>query len=94
MADMLQGDAGQDPELHDHAQDELHTSNKATPRQRTRRPSKRAHAQKAAEHLAAQLEAEAIDSPSDEAMAVEDCGIGQEAESSFCSDAEADEVPR
>lgn len=95
MTDMLQGSSGgnQSPQPNDDPPYERRTFSKSIP-QRARGPSKRAHAQKAAELLAAQLMAESIALPDHELGTAEDRGYGQQAESSLIPTTQDDWQPR
>ena len=81
MTDMLQGSSSQSPQHIDDPPYERRAPSKGSP-QNARGPSKRAHARRAAELLAAQLMAEGIALPDHDApVKSEDCG--QQAESSL-----------
>ena len=83
MTDMLHGSSAQSPQPNDDPPYERRAPSKGSP-QKARGPSKRAHARRAAELLAAQLMAESIPLPDNEAaVKSEDCGNGQQAESSL-----------
>jgi hypothetical protein len=83
MTDMLQGSSGQSPQPNDEPPYKRRAPSKGSP-QKARGPSKRAHARRAAEMLAAQLLAESIALPDNDApVKSEDCGNGQQAESSL-----------
>lgn len=83
MTDMLQGSSGQSPQPNDEPPYKRRAPSKGSP-QKARGPSKRAHARRAAELLAAQLLAESIALPDNDApVKSEDCGNGQQAESSL-----------
>ena len=84
MTHMLQGSSGQSPQPNDDPPYERHTPSKGSPQKKARGPSKRPHARRAAELLAAQLMAESIALPDNDApVKSEDCGNGQQAESSL-----------
>ena len=84
MTDMLQGNSSQTPQSSDDPPYERRTHTKGSP-QRARGPSKRAHAQKASELLAAQLLAKSSALPDTEPAAAAEAGYGQQAESSLMS---------
>lgn len=81
MTDMLQGSSSQSPQHNDDPPYERRAPSKGSP-QNARGPSKRPHARRAAELLAAQLMAEGIALPDHDApVKSEDCG--QQADSSL-----------
>ena len=83
MTDMLQGSSGQSAQPNEDPPYERRAPSKGSP-QKARGPSKRPHARRAAELLAAQLMAESIALPDNDApVKSEDCGNGQQAESSL-----------
>ena len=85
MTDMLQGNSSQTSQAGDDPPYERRVPQKGSP-QRARGPSKRAHAQKESELLAAQLLADGNTLPDTEAaLAGADIGYGQQAESSMMS---------
>ena len=69
MTDMLQGNSSQIAQSGDDPTYERRAPSKASP-QRARAPSKRSHAQKATQQLAAQLQAECTALPHQEAPAI------------------------
>lgn len=68
MTDMLQGNSSQTAQSGDDPTYERRAPSKASP-QRARAPSKRSHAQKATQQLAAQLQAEGSALPHDQGLA-------------------------